>query len=511
MVIGPKLVFLDEPTTGLDSHNALRVIKSMKTLCRNHQVTAVCTVHQPRSNIFGMFDYLLLLLNGRSVFFGPCDRSVAYFNSIGLCCPIYMNPADFFLDILVADSDDPLSSTSSLPPSSSNSFSSSSSSFSSSLRNEKEEEGEGEEEGGFDLRDNDQSESGEFEIIPHNFDRASLPEKFCSSELFGELQNCLMRDKQTHRRWIEEQRQSSDLPLSINGESMTTSMVSGKEKGKEKNRKKNIPEKRESVSFMTQLIVLIQRTWKDTTRDSNIIYVRTFAAVFVAVLLGIFFFQDSGTGDEAVDRSNGILFLMCCFALFALPSISKFIEERVLFTREHSSGCYGALPYLLSHFLVELPILALTVLCYGLISYYMIGFRPEIKYFAFFVVTEFLVVQVGYGVCQMIAAFVSTNNVAIALYVVFLLYSLLLGGFIILKDQLPSFLSWIIYTSYFYYGFAALIVNEFEGDTADAFVIQNFGLQNSNKFVDSSVLFVLWIVFLVLHYILLRFFNKEKR
>jgi len=305
---------------------------------------------------------------------------------------------------------------------------------------------------------------------------------------------------------MEEQRQSSDVPLSINGESMTTPMVSGKGKGKKK-----VPEKRESVSFMTQLIVLIQRTWKDTVRDSNVIYVRTFAAVFVATLLGIFFFQNTGTGDEAVDRSNGILFLMCCFALFALPSISKFIEERVLFTREHSSGCYGALPYLLSHFLVELPILALTVLCYGVISYYMIGFRPEIKYFAFFVVTEFLVVQVGYGVCQMIAAFVSTNNVAIALYVVFLLYSLLLGGFIIRVDQLPSFLSWIVYTSYFYYGFAALIVNEFEGDTADAFVIQDFDLQNSNKFVDSSVLLVLWIVFLVLHYILLRFFNKEKR
>eukprot|EP01096_Ripella_sp_DP13-Kostka_P011308 TRINITY_DN4539_c2_g1_i1.p1 TRINITY_DN4539_c2_g1~~TRINITY_DN4539_c2_g1_i1.p1 ORF type:complete len:634 (+),score=226.16 TRINITY_DN4539_c2_g1_i1:66-1967(+) len=462
MVTGPKLVFLDEPTTGLDSHNALRVIKSVKTLCHKHQVTAICTVHQPRSNIFGMFDYLLLMLNGRSVFFGPSDQSVPYFNSIGLKCPLYKNTADFFLEILVADHEESSSSSSSSTPSLT--FPSSSTSSSSSP-----------------------DDHDDLAIVPEDFDKNTLPAKFCSSELFEDLQRRLMVDKQQHRRWIEEEGHN------------------------EKHQKKGPEGKQASVTFMTQLIVLIQRTWKDTIRDSNVVYVRTFAAVFVSLLLGVIFFQDNGTGDEAVDRSNGILFLMCCFALFALPSISKFIEERVLYTREHSSGCYGALPYLLSHFLVELPILALTVFCYGVISYYLIGYRVDLKYFAFFVVTEFLVVQVGYGVCQTIAAFVNTNNVAIAVYVVFLLYSLLLGGFIIRKDQLPASLSWIIYTSYFYYGFAALIMNEFEGDEANARVIRSFDLEDANKYVDSAVLFVLWIVFQLLQYILLRYFNKEKR
>jgi len=96
VVTGPKIVFLDEPyvcahsstssslsmsrarlsdrnaygcgcvdrTTGLDSHNALRVMRSLKLLCQKHRVTIICTVHQPRSNIFHMFDYLLLLCAG---------------------------------------------------------------------------------------------------------------------------------------------------------------------------------------------------------------------------------------------------------------------------------------------------------------------------------------------------------------------------------------------------------------------------------------------------------------
>ena len=56
----------------------------------------ICTIHQPRSNIFALFDQLLLLVNGHSVFTGPAKSAVDYFASIGHKCEQFMNPADYF-------------------------------------------------------------------------------------------------------------------------------------------------------------------------------------------------------------------------------------------------------------------------------------------------------------------------------------------------------------------------------------------------------------------------------
>ena len=42
-------------------------------------------------------------------------------------------------------------------------------------------------------------------------------------------------------------------------------------------------------------------------------------------------------------------------------------------------------------------------------------------------------------------------------------YALLLGGFIIEKTKLPDDAQWLVYTSFYYWGFGALVLNEFEG------------------------------------------------
>jgi ABC-type multidrug transport system ATPase subunit len=65
LVTSPSILFLDEPTSGLDSYNAGVVVESLVNLARKYNRTIVCTIHQPRSDIFLMFDRLLLLSCGR--------------------------------------------------------------------------------------------------------------------------------------------------------------------------------------------------------------------------------------------------------------------------------------------------------------------------------------------------------------------------------------------------------------------------------------------------------------
>lgn len=68
LVTSPSLLFLDEPTSGLDAYNAGVVMECLHRLAHEGKRTIVVTIHQPRSNIYQMFDSLMLLSTGQMVF-----------------------------------------------------------------------------------------------------------------------------------------------------------------------------------------------------------------------------------------------------------------------------------------------------------------------------------------------------------------------------------------------------------------------------------------------------------
>ncbi|KAJ6752104.1 hypothetical protein OIU85_002521 [Salix viminalis] len=98
MLINPSLLFLDEPTSGLDSTTAQRIVSTLWELAKGGR-TIVMTIHQPSSRLFYMFDKVLLLSEGNSLYFGERSQVMDYFSSIGYSPAVPMNPADFLLDL----------------------------------------------------------------------------------------------------------------------------------------------------------------------------------------------------------------------------------------------------------------------------------------------------------------------------------------------------------------------------------------------------------------------------
>lgn len=83
-----SLLFVDEPTSGLDSFMAMSVVRSLKKLAASGR-TIVCTIHQPPSEVYAMFDQLLLLAEGRIAYFGDRVQAIPYFANFGFQCPEY--------------------------------------------------------------------------------------------------------------------------------------------------------------------------------------------------------------------------------------------------------------------------------------------------------------------------------------------------------------------------------------------------------------------------------------
>jgi len=100
LITDPSLIFLDEPTTGLDSFIATQVMDNLRELAIEQGKTVVSTIHQPNSDIFDMFDKLLLMARGKIIYFNDANKSVDYFANIGRPCPELTNPADYFMTIM---------------------------------------------------------------------------------------------------------------------------------------------------------------------------------------------------------------------------------------------------------------------------------------------------------------------------------------------------------------------------------------------------------------------------
>jgi len=99
----PRVLFLDEPTSSLDSPSALRLVQNLKNLA-NLGVTVVMVIHQPRYDLFQLVDDVILLASGgRMAYCGPTATAVDYFRRMRYRLPQNMNPADWMIDILCGE------------------------------------------------------------------------------------------------------------------------------------------------------------------------------------------------------------------------------------------------------------------------------------------------------------------------------------------------------------------------------------------------------------------------
>ena len=102
------LLFLDEPTSGLNCDSALSICNLLRKLAHNGHAI-LCTIHQPSGTLFEMFDRLLFLKNGQSIYFGAigdhCEALITYFSGQGAqACKENENPAEWLLNITSSSS-----------------------------------------------------------------------------------------------------------------------------------------------------------------------------------------------------------------------------------------------------------------------------------------------------------------------------------------------------------------------------------------------------------------------
>lgn len=94
----PKVLILDEATSGLDSTSALQIIDMLKVMAESRGRTIILSIHQPGFRIVKLFNSILLLDNGSVLHHGSVDLLDVNLRLMGLELPLHVNVVEFAIE-----------------------------------------------------------------------------------------------------------------------------------------------------------------------------------------------------------------------------------------------------------------------------------------------------------------------------------------------------------------------------------------------------------------------------
>ncbi|PWA00900.1 hypothetical protein BB558_003037 [Smittium angustum] len=489
MATNSSILFLDEPTSGLDIYTSLLVTKLLRSISRTGQ-TVVSVIHQPSSDIFSLFDEVMVLSEGKIVYFDKQKSMVPYFNKIGYQCPMYTNPADFvFTNILNPGFS--ISPTNSLK-SSNNSINDNASNF-------------------VNIDGNDKSSiHNRKNIGVFGGNRAiSINKTQTDHNIYGgDGTRTKMEEKERTTEYLAECWKNSDEFKKEKNELFTLDIENSK-----------ITEANftSSIRKSKQFTLLLKRAGKNMLRNKLMVRVRILQSIVVGLILGIVFYQ-SNKNPPVIFIQNilGALFFSTItqFIPVAINVLSTFSSEKHVFQREEQSGYYQLTPYFFSKIIVELPIQILGPLIFTSISYYMVGFRNPFYHFVIHFVALTLLAFNAFSIGLLVSCLVSNLAVALSLLPMALIIPIMFGGFLVNSGSLMGWISWLQWVSPVKYGFTMLAINQLKDLQINGIPIGNAELKRLNLGPFgigecAAFLLMFFAIFTTLAYIGLELSNRK--
>ena len=89
----------DNSTRGLDAASALQFVKTLRTSADIFGTTHAVSIYQASQSVYDVFDKVMVLYEGREIFFGPVGSAKDYFLRMGWDCQPRQTTGDFLTSV----------------------------------------------------------------------------------------------------------------------------------------------------------------------------------------------------------------------------------------------------------------------------------------------------------------------------------------------------------------------------------------------------------------------------
>ncbi|CAA7263567.1 unnamed protein product [Cyclocybe aegerita] len=103
MVTYPRILYLDEVTSGLDSTSAREVVSAISSLAKAEGIIVIASIHQPPLETLSQFTKLMFLAEGKMCYFGGVDELEGFFEKWGRPVGRFTTPSDHAMNFLNSD------------------------------------------------------------------------------------------------------------------------------------------------------------------------------------------------------------------------------------------------------------------------------------------------------------------------------------------------------------------------------------------------------------------------
>ena len=422
----PEILFLDEPTTGLDANTALDIVFHLRKLCNSRKMGIVAVIHQPRPEILEQFDQIIVLSDGKIIFDGTLDQIDNKLLELNYELPKFETSVDFLMKLIdIHQIKTNLAKNFDLPEADIQTLAN-------LVLHERVES--------FTEAEMSNLKSKRSTILDSIDRRGSLP-------LLDESIRSTLLDSVSENR-------ESELKDVLNQELLTKISQS-------KNQKRNL---------FVQFWILLMYYIKFFVRKKTNLYLMV-AQQMVTLFLIYFIFKNLGdpTKDTIVALQNrfGLFAVMSMYGFFSgfWSDVIVFVSKRKLFHRDQEGRYYDELPYFMANQFYTFPFY--TVLMFVVSTFFFfwfpLNFEPSVVgnwfYFFFFVYVGGFVSGASLG---SVIAVLSDRVQEITAIMAFIIPPLTIAtGYYCNIKSSTIFIKIFAYTSPSRFSYQGLLINEF--------------------------------------------------